>query len=94
MSSKPHLRVQQSLATWAFDFLWLGCASFGAIFFVGPMVSLHLIDDNTAEGLGMALGLVVAPACVAISIVVGVWHLWRKWTGAGEPSIGLDLDKH
>jgi hypothetical protein len=80
-------------ATWAFVFLYLGCASIGGIFLVGPLAYLHFIDNDTGEGLGMALGLTIAPAFIMISIILGAWHLWRKWTGADQPSVGLNLDE-
>jgi hypothetical protein len=50
---------------------------------------MHLVDNDTAVGVGMAVGLVIAPLCFVIAIVLGAWHRWRKWTGADQESISL-----
>jgi hypothetical protein len=41
----------------------------------------------------MAIAFGIAPLCLMISIALGLWHLWRTWTGAGSPAIGLNLDE-
>lgn len=88
---EPRFYIPRSLATWAFAFLWLGCFLIGSLFFLDPMAHLHIIDVDTAEGLGMGIGLTLAPLCFVISALLAAWHLVRKWTGTEQPSIKLGL---
>jgi TRAP-type C4-dicarboxylate transport system permease small subunit len=85
-------KTPRSLASWAFVFLWLGCASIALVFLLGPLAQLRLIDNDTVDGLAMGVGLGIAPLCFIIAAALGLWQRWRIWTGADQPAIGLNLN--
>jgi hypothetical protein len=77
-------------------FLAIPLCSLVALFGLLPLFGIlfpSLKNDYTVEGWGMAIAFGIAPLCLMISIALGLWHLWRTWTGAGSPAIGLNLDE-
>jgi hypothetical protein len=91
-----NFRIPQSVGTWALIFFALALSSLAALFVLIPLLGILFPSPNNdfiAEGWGMAIGLVIAPSCLMISIALGLWRLWRKWTGAGTPAIGLNLNE-
>ena len=72
-------------------FALLGFFSFASIFLCDALFTAHLIGPDTADGWGMGVGLVLTPLFVLISIGLGIWRGFRKWSGADEPVMGLSL---
>lgn len=62
--------------------------AFGALMAAGVLFP-RLNDDYTIAAWGMGIAFGIAPICIVVALLLGVWHLWRGWTGAGEPRIGL-----
>lgn len=66
-------------------------AAFGVLIVAGVLLRPNAY---TIEGWAMAIAFGIAPICLFIAVLLGVWHLWRSWTGANEPRMGLGLKEH
>jgi len=69
MADERRIKIPRSSATWALIFLWLGWAP---LFFLVPLAVPfpHLVGNDEAAGLGMAIAFGTGPICTLVSIAL------------------------